>query len=56
LMCHPGLADEQLLAESIYGRPREKELELLCRPRVRDRIDELEVELVNFGALGGGKG
>ena len=51
LMCHPGLADEQLLAESIYGRPREKELELLCHPRVRDKLDELGVELVNFGTL-----
>lgn len=52
LTCHPGLADEQLLAESIYGRPREKELELLCHPRVRDKLDELGIELVNFGALG----
>ena len=44
--------DEQLLAESIYGQPREKELELLCHPRVRDKIGELGIELVNF-ALGG---
>ncbi len=56
LMCHPGLADEQLLAESIYGQPREKELELLCHPHVRDKIDELGIELVSFGALGGGGG
>ncbi len=52
VMCHPGLVDEQLLAESIYGRPREKELELLCHPRVRDKIDALGIELVNFGVLG----
>jgi predicted glycoside hydrolase/deacetylase ChbG (UPF0249 family) len=51
LMCHPGLADEQLLAESIYGRPREKELALLCHPRVREKLDELGIELINFGAL-----
>jgi predicted glycoside hydrolase/deacetylase ChbG (UPF0249 family) len=56
LMCHPGLADEQLLAESIYGRLREKELGLLCHPRVRDKIKELGIELVNFGALGGDGG
>jgi predicted glycoside hydrolase/deacetylase ChbG (UPF0249 family) len=56
LMCHPGLADEQLLAESIYGRPREKELESLCHPRVRDKLDELGIELVNFGALSGSEG
>lgn len=48
LMCHPGLADEQLLAESTYGRPREKELELLCHPCVREKLDELGIELVNF--------
>ncbi|MFB0536661.1 MAG: carbohydrate deacetylase [Anaerolineae bacterium] len=52
LLCHPGLADEQLLAQSLYGRPREKELELLCHPRVRDKLDELGIELVNFGVLG----
>jgi hypothetical protein len=56
LMCHPGLADEQLLAESVYGWPREKELELLCHPRVRDKLDKLGIELVNFGALGEGEG
>jgi predicted glycoside hydrolase/deacetylase ChbG (UPF0249 family) len=56
LMCHPGLADEQLLAESVYGRPREKELELLCHPRVREKLDELGIELVNFGVLGKGEG
>jgi predicted glycoside hydrolase/deacetylase ChbG (UPF0249 family) len=52
LMCHPGLTDEKLLAQSLYGRPREKELELLCHPRVRDKVDELGIELVNFGVLG----
>jgi len=52
LMCHPGLTDEQLLVKSIYGRPREKELQLLCHPRVRDKIDALGIELVNFGVLG----
>lgn len=56
LMCHPGLADEQLLAESIYGRLREKELELLCHPLVREKLEELGIELVNFGALGGSEG
>jgi predicted glycoside hydrolase/deacetylase ChbG (UPF0249 family) len=56
LMCHPGLADEQLLAQSIYGRPREKELELLCHPRVREKLDELGIELVNFSARGEGGG
>jgi predicted glycoside hydrolase/deacetylase ChbG (UPF0249 family) len=55
LLCHPGLTDEQLLAESMYKWTREKELELLCHPRVRAKIDELGIELVNF-ALGGVEG
>jgi predicted glycoside hydrolase/deacetylase ChbG (UPF0249 family) len=50
------LTDKQLLTESIYGWPREKELELLCHPRVRDKIDALGIELVDFGVLGRGEG
>jgi len=51
LMTHPGLADEKLVATSFYGKEREKELELLCHPRVKERIDELGIKLVNFGVL-----
>jgi predicted glycoside hydrolase/deacetylase ChbG (UPF0249 family) len=51
LMTHPGFADEVLLARSTYAKEREKELALLCHPRVKERIGELGVELVNFGVL-----
>jgi len=51
LMTHPGLSDEKLLAKSTYAKERERELELLCHPRVRERIGELGIELVNFGVL-----
>jgi hypothetical protein len=51
MMTHPGLADEKLVAKSTYGKERERELELLCHPRVKERIDELGIELVNFGVL-----
>jgi predicted glycoside hydrolase/deacetylase ChbG (UPF0249 family) len=51
LMTHPGLPDEKLLARSTYAKERERELELLCHPRVKERIGELGIELVNFGVL-----
>lgn len=51
MMTHPGLADEQLLRESPYATERERELELLCHPRVRDKVSELGIELVDFSAL-----
>ncbi|MFQ5813562.1 MAG: carbohydrate deacetylase [Anaerolineae bacterium] len=49
MMTHPGLPDEGLLAKSTYAKERERELELLCHPRVKERIGELGIELANFG-------
>ncbi|MBC7251137.1 MAG: carbohydrate deacetylase [Anaerolineae bacterium] len=51
MMTHPGLADEQLRRESGYAVERERELELLCHPQVREQITELGIELVNFSVL-----
>jgi len=51
MLTHPGFADEELLAQSTYALPREVELELLCDPRVKERIKELGIELVDFSVL-----
>jgi predicted glycoside hydrolase/deacetylase ChbG (UPF0249 family) len=51
MMTHPGFADEVLLARSTYAKERERELELLCIPRIKERIGELGIELVNFNTL-----
>jgi predicted glycoside hydrolase/deacetylase ChbG (UPF0249 family) len=51
MMTHPGLADEQLLRESFYAMERERELELLCHPLVREKVSELGIELVDFSVL-----
>jgi predicted glycoside hydrolase/deacetylase ChbG (UPF0249 family) len=51
LITHPGFADEELLARSTYAKERERELELLCHPRAKERIGELGIELVNFSVL-----
>ncbi len=55
LMCHPAFVDEELLSSSAYALPREKELEVLCHPKVRQKVEELGIELVNFSILLGGK-
>ncbi len=53
LMCHPAFVDEELLASSNYALPREKELEILCHPQVRRRVEELGIELTTFSILSG---
>jgi len=50
LMCHPGYNDPAL-ASSTYRRERELELGLLTHPAVRQRLVELGIQLVAFGAL-----
>jgi len=49
LMVHPGYDSEELAALDNYRAPRERELYALISPRLRERIDELGVELTNFG-------
>ena len=51
LMTHPGLADDQLKAESSYNVQREKEIEILTDPQVKARVEGLGIELVTFALL-----
>jgi predicted glycoside hydrolase/deacetylase ChbG (UPF0249 family) len=51
LMTHPGLADDQLKAESSYSLQREQELAALTHPQTRARIQQLGIELITFAAL-----
>jgi predicted glycoside hydrolase/deacetylase ChbG (UPF0249 family) len=48
LMCHPGF-DDPALASSSYRAEREIELAVLTHPAVRQRVEELRIELVTFG-------
>jgi chitin disaccharide deacetylase len=49
LGCHPGL---RMGEESSYGAEREREVEALCDPRVRERIESEAIELRSFAQLG----
>ncbi|HLF57967.1 MAG TPA: carbohydrate deacetylase [Thermoanaerobaculia bacterium] len=53
LMCHPARIDDELRASSSYVDARERELAVLTDPVVRERIDALGIELVDFGSLHG---
>ena len=48
LGCHPGYADG---LESRYSAPREREIETLTDPRVRERLAELGIELIGWREL-----
>lgn len=51
LMCHPALVDEELRDGSSYVVEREWEREVLCDPKIRQRVRALGIELVGFDAL-----
>lgn len=52
LMCHAGRADDDLLScDDHYMYPREKELAILLDPKVREAIQHLGIELVDFSAV-----
>ncbi len=51
LMCHPGYADEELLAGSSYNRQREIELASLTDPAALEAVKQQGIELISFSAL-----
>jgi predicted glycoside hydrolase/deacetylase ChbG (UPF0249 family) len=52
LMCHVGRVDEDLLSEGdTYIYQREKGLEILLDPRVRETIQRIRIELADFSAV-----
>jgi predicted glycoside hydrolase/deacetylase ChbG (UPF0249 family) len=51
LMCHPGFVDESFAKESIYNFQRERELQILTDPAVRDAIQAHDIQLISFADL-----
>jgi predicted glycoside hydrolase/deacetylase ChbG (UPF0249 family) len=52
LMCHPGLVDDTLREASSYNWQRERELEILSDPTIKERLESLDIQLVNYKVLG----
>jgi predicted glycoside hydrolase/deacetylase ChbG (UPF0249 family) len=51
LMCHPAVVDDELRESSSYALPRQRELELLTDPELKDALRARGVELTSFAAL-----
>jgi len=51
LMCHVGFVPDAFMKESIYNKPRQRELGIMLDPVVRALIDKLGIELINFSNL-----
>ncbi len=51
IMCHPGHVDEAFVKESVYNRQRERELQILTDPSIREAIQANRIELINFADL-----
>ncbi len=49
LGCHPGL---RMRRESSYGPEREREVQVLCDPRVREKIESEGIGLRSFAQIG----
>jgi len=51
LMCHPGFVNEAFAEESIYNFQRERELEILTDPSIKQAIESQGIELISFADL-----
>ena len=51
LMCHPGRVDAELKASSTYVDEREREIDVLTDPRIRELVRARKIELVGFDVL-----
>lgn len=51
IMCHPGYTDDAFAKESIYNHQRDRELEILIDPSVKESLRANGIQLVTFAEL-----
>ena len=51
IMCHPGYVDDAFSGESVYNRQRERELQILTDPSIKEAIESNEIRLISFADL-----
>jgi predicted glycoside hydrolase/deacetylase ChbG (UPF0249 family) len=57
IMCHPGYVDKVLLRTRTRLRAqRETELQVLTDPRIRQLVNDLQINLISYGGLPGARG
>ena len=51
IMCHPGFVDDAFARESIYNFQRERELQILTDPAIKQAIESHAIKLITFADL-----
>jgi len=51
IMCHPGYTDDAFAKESVYNKQRDRELEILTHPSIREAIQANGIQLITFAEL-----
>jgi len=51
LMCHVGFVPDAFMKESVYNKPRQRELGILLDPTVRTLVKALKIQLITFADL-----
>ena len=51
IMCHPGYTDTAFAVESVYNNQRDRELEILADPAVKEAIQANGIQLISFASL-----
>ena len=51
IMCHPGYTDTAFVNESVYNKQRDRELEILTDPSVKEAIQANGIQLITFASL-----
>ncbi len=51
IMCHPGYTDDAFAKESVYNDQRDRELEILTDPSIKEAIQANGIQLITFAEL-----
>ena len=51
IMCHPGYTDDAFAKESVYNDQRDRELNILTDPSIKEAIQAQGIELITFADL-----
>jgi predicted glycoside hydrolase/deacetylase ChbG (UPF0249 family) len=51
IMCHPGYTDDAFAKESVYNNQRDRELNILTDPSIREAIQANGIQLITFADL-----
>jgi predicted glycoside hydrolase/deacetylase ChbG (UPF0249 family) len=51
IMCHPGYTDEAFAQESVYNNQRDRELQILTDPTIKEALQANGIQFITFVEL-----